>query len=294
MRVVVTGASGFAGGFIARALAETGFEVTALARRNDVKLPASAEARERFRVHRADLVDGIDLPLSQAAVIHAGATSPWKGVADSTIMLDNVVATRRLVRHAQATGVERFIFFSSMSAFGPIDVPAVDENVASRPSDAYGMSKLTCEEILREQVGPMASIALRLPGIVGPGAHRNFLAETARKARAGQSITYFNPEAPFNNAVHIADLAIFVTELLKRQRWQGADMVVLGAAGRMPVREAVSSLCLAIDPGARLQEVRQEKRSFVIDSTKAQAAYGYRPMHIRDVLERFAEEARRD
>ena len=93
---------------------------------------------------------------------------------------------------------------------------SVDESTPVANPDVYGMTKLLGEAMLGEAAPGMSGLALRLPAVIGPGAKRNFLAEAARKLKAGQEVSIFNPDAPFNNAVHCADLGSLIGGVLRR------------------------------------------------------------------------------
>jgi UDP-glucose 4-epimerase len=90
----------------------------------------------------------------------------------------NVQGTRNLAQRAAAAGVRRFVLLSSVKVngqstlpgkvFGPDDDPA--------PKDAYGISKLEAEQVLREicvQTG-MEFVVIRPSLVYGPGVRGNF------------------------------------------------------------------------------------------------------------------------
>lgn len=289
MSVLVTGCGGFAGGCIARRLAEAGYEVVALTRRSPVIPPNSAAARARFRVAAADLADpATDLPACES-IVHAAATSAWHGISVAQMIDDNVTVTRRLVGHALDTGCRRFFFCSSLSAFGAIGTETVDETLPPIAPDAYGTTKLLGEQLLADVAGRLPSLAIRLPAVIGPGSRRNWLSETLRKLKAGEPLVYVNPDKPFNNAVHEADLAAMIAGLLSRTL-HGHDMIVVGAAGQLPVREVVRRLAAAIGSRSEIVLGDRSLRHFLIDSRKAQDRYSFRPQDIAALLDRFAAE----
>jgi nucleoside-diphosphate-sugar epimerase len=280
MRVLLTGAGGFSGARIAAALLARGHQVVAALRSG----PAPAGGVE---VIRGDLAGDLALPEAIDAVVHAAARSQGAGVTVEQYARDNVEATRRLVHHAQRSGARKFIQLSTLSVYGRIEAPLVDESTPFIEPDPYGVSKRKAEELVAAAGIP--SLAMRLPGVLGPGSVRNWLTGVLAAARAGREIAVFSPDAPFNNAVHVEDLACFVAELLERE-WNGADVVTLAAAGRIPVREAVQILVDAAGGRSRLRVDPAPKRSFVISIARAVERYGYRPMEIGALLRRFATE----
>ncbi|MCC7045659.1 MAG: NAD(P)-dependent oxidoreductase [Alphaproteobacteria bacterium] len=281
MKVLITGAGGFLGRHLAIDLARQGFDVVATYR-------GAAPAGVANAV-RLDLVTADGLPAGVEAVVHAAATSAWAGVSAAAMARDNVEATRRLIELATKAGARRFVFCSSMSAFGDIKSGSVDESTPVADPDVYGMTKLIGEALLGEAAPGLSGLALRLPAVIGPGAKRNFLAEALRKMKAGEDVSIFNPDAPFNNAVHCADLGALVAGALRRG-WQGYDMLVLGAAGMTTIRGAVERLKARMRSRSAIVVRAAGKGAFTLDSARAVSRFGYAPMEIAAMLDRYADE----
>jgi UDP-glucose 4-epimerase len=288
VRVLVTGAGGFLGGHIARRLAEVGFEVVAATRNSPVEPPASPAAVRRFGVVAVDLASG-KLPASCDAIVHTAATSAWTGISVDRMLTDNVLASQALVRHALKTNASAFVFFSSMSAFGTIRASVLTEAEPSVDVDAYGLTKLLGEKLLRETAGALPSLSIRLPAVIGRGSKRNWPSEALRKLKAGEPLDYFNPAAPFNNAVHERDIAALVGAALQRGL-SGAEMVVVGAAGQTTVAQAVQVLVDTTGSRSPVTAQSRDRPAFLIDSGKAQRLYGFAPMEILAALRQFVSD----
>jgi nucleoside-diphosphate-sugar epimerase len=288
VRVLVTGAGGFLGGHLARRLADAGFDVIALTRNSPIAPPSSAAAARRFRTIALDLTSG-ELPPSSDAVIHAGATSPWMGISVDQIVSDNVGATQLLVRHAATTKTSIFIFLSSFSAFGTIRAPLVTEVEPCVDVDTYGLTKLLAEKLLQDVADTLPSLAIRLPAVVGRGSKRNWPSEVLRKLKSGEPLKFFNPDAPYNNAVHECDIAALVGTVLQT-KLSGAEMVVVGSAGRTTIADVVRLLVEGTASRSAVASYSSERPSFLIDSAKAQHLYGFAPMEILAALRQFVSD----
>ena len=291
MELLLTGAGGFSGRYLCRYLAERGANVHAVVRRSQAIEPADPYACDRVNLICSDLRETSSFPSRIDAVVHTAATSPADGVTTEMMMLDNVVAMHSLVRYALQARARLFVMFSSVSIYGEVHQPVLDEATPVRNPDVYGMTKLLGEKILEQHAGDLPSVVLRLPGILGPGSRRNWLSVLKQKLRADQPVAFFNPDSEFNNAVHVADLAELVAGQLHRAH-TGCLPAVLGAEGHMTVRDAVELLraeCASLSP-IRMDE--SPRPSFLIDSRRARDELGYRPMRIDDMLRRFAAEDR--
>jgi nucleoside-diphosphate-sugar epimerase len=116
------------------------------------------------------------------------------------------------------------------------------------------------------------------------------LSGVVQAARAGQEIAIYNPDAPYNNAVHVTELCCFIVDLLEQER-TGHDVVTLGAGGVTTVRKAVETLLHAFGSASPVRVMSgSELPSFTISSKRAEERYGYRALDIETMLRRFAAE----
>lgn len=288
MKVLVTGVSGFSGSYIARVLAHAGFDVVGLYRRESALL-AGLRGLPQIQLVRCGLAEAAALPGPFEAVVHAAATSPGPGVSVARIVEDNVGGTFALIDAALGWQTRCFLFCSSMSIYGAITDEVVDENSAIHNPDVYGATKFLAERRLAELAGTMPGLALRLPGIIGPGAQRNWLSGVAAGLRGGANIRAFHLERPFNNAAHVADIAALIETVLRRG-WSGFDAIVLGAAGMTTVRGAIERLAAGLGVTARIEAGEAAKSSFTLSCARAVATYGYNPMDIEAMIDRYARE----
>ena len=288
MRVLVTGVSGFSGSHVARFLAQAGFEVVGLYRR-ETTLLGSLRALPGLKLIPGDIVDAAGLPGPFEAVVHAAATSPGPDVSVAQIVGDNVGGTFALIDAALAWQTRYFLFCSSMSIYGAITDEVVDESCAIRNPDVYGATKFLAERRLAELSGTMSGLALRLPGIIGPGARRNWLSDVAAGLRRGHTIKAFHLDRPFNNAAHVADIAVLIEAVLRRG-WTGFDAIVLGAGGMTTVRGAIERLAAGLGVAVRIETATAAKPSFTLSCRRAIARYEYNPMDIEAMIDRYARE----
>lgn len=233
----------------------------------------------------------VTLPKGIDAVVHAAATSPVPGVDMNAARLvaDNIDLTRRLVEEARAAGISCFVFLSSMSVYGDIGVPVVDESTPQVNPDLYGITKRVGEDLLAVNCGTMAGLSIRLPAVVGHGAARHWLAAAARRLALHQDVSVFHPSAPFNNAIHVTDLADLICRAIEGAAG-GYEVVNVASGGHMPVLEALKLLSHALASRSQILEVASARPSFTVSIDRAAVRLGFSPMPIGTALALYGRE----
>ena len=175
MRVLVTGATGFTGGHLARALAAQRHEVRALVR--EPGPIADALGAAGIEIVAGDLRDaealkgatkGIDV------VYHVAALYRQAGLPSETYHAVNAAAAGHLVEAAARAQVRRVVHCSTVGVHGDVEGPPANEDAPLKPGDLYQRTKLEGERLAREaaaRTGVELTI-VRPSGIFGPGDRR--------------------------------------------------------------------------------------------------------------------------
>ena len=170
MKILVTGATGFIGRILVRALVREGYDVAALVRRTSkVK-----ELPKKIRLIEGDLND---LPSLKKAVegrnvvVHLAAYFEFYPKDVDILYQVNVEGTRNLLTACIGSTVKRFIYCSTTETTGTVANPPATEETELQPMYEYGKSKIQAENAVRE-ISAKAGfeyVILRLVGVVGPG-----------------------------------------------------------------------------------------------------------------------------
>lgn len=163
--VLVTGASGFTGGHLARRLVEEGCTVRALTRRPLSDLPGVdaviGDVRDADSVRRA--MQGVD------TVYHIAALYRQTNVSDREMRDINACGTENLLEAALQAGVGRFVHCSTVGVHGDcVDIPTREDSPYN-PGDIYQQTKLEGELIAQSYRDRLPVAIFRPAGIYGPG-----------------------------------------------------------------------------------------------------------------------------
>ena len=161
MKILVTGATGFVGGHVARRLHKAGHTVLATGR-NQAKGQALGVPFQA--AHLDDLEQALRLVQGQDAVIHCAAlSSPWGSEDD--FFRHNVKVTQNLLQG----GCSRFIHMSSAGVYFSEDSHSMvteEQELPKNQQHRYLASKRRAEEIVQKTKD---WIILRPRAIYGPG-----------------------------------------------------------------------------------------------------------------------------
>ncbi len=176
MKALVTGATGFTGGHLARLLTRQGHSVAALVRPASLA-KADALKAEGVDIPAGDLTDAAAVRRACAGrevVFHIAATYREPGQSDVAYTRVNVDGTRHVLEGALAEGVRRVVHCSTGGVHGHIEHPPANENAPLAPGDIYQRTKLQGEQLAsrfgRER--GLEVVVARPIGIYGPGDTR--------------------------------------------------------------------------------------------------------------------------
>jgi dihydroflavonol-4-reductase len=254
-KALVTGATGFVGAAVARALLAANWEVRVLARRGSDRRNLSGLAIE---VAEGDLTDLKSLEHAARGCIglfHVAADYRLGAPDPEQLYRVNVEGTRNILDAASRAGVQRIVYTSSVATIGiPADGTPGDEatpNSLQNMIGHYKRSKYLAEEVVQEAADAGTSIVIVSPSTpVGPGDVKPTpTGQLVLDAAAGRMPAYVDTGL---NIVHVDDVA--AGHLLAYERGKPGERYILGGLD-MTLREIlgmVSSLVGRPPPRVRL------------------------------------------
>ena len=173
-RIAVTGAAGFIGGAVVRALASAGRDVTAC----DVGLtPAWLPSTVRWIQGSVTDASALDAVFADAgAAIHLAFRMDLEAADPVASVRTNLLGTTLVFDAALRHRLRRVVWGSSVMVYGPIERYArmpVDESAEPMPRTPYGASKLLLEWLARSyRAKGLETVGLRFTTVFGPGRDR--------------------------------------------------------------------------------------------------------------------------
>lgn len=228
MKVLLTGATGFIGSNVARALQTRGHEVRALVRPTSNTMAIDGTD---IQIVHGDILDRDSVAQAvkgRDAVVHCAAMCTYWARDPQVIYRTNVEGTRIVMEEAAKTSVEHIVHTSSTAVLGRSRNGLADESTEPQPGDLrrpYRRSKYMAEKVVME----MAEQGLPAV-VVNPSAPVG--AWDAKPTRTGQMVLDFLRDRMFAymdtglNLVDVEDVA--VGHVLALEKGRPGQRYILG------------------------------------------------------------------
>lgn len=238
--VAVTGASGFLGTHLLRALRDRDVQVLAVSRQR----PSVAGVTYRRSAYDRESLEGA--LQGAGAVVHLAARRTLREDDRWSLgpyLAPNVTIVRQLVDAAALVGVGHIVLASTRVVY-PVDARTrCVEGRDERPLNAYGMSKLFAEQYLRTlgREHDIASVSLRFAALYGEGERATpVLMRFADLARRGEPLTLTGNAQQRLDQLYIADAVEAIIAALERPQVEGP--VNVGSGRAVSVREIATTM----------------------------------------------------
>lgn len=320
MKAFVTGATGFVGSHVARALAEQGVDLRLLVR--------SSSRTENIADVRAELAIGDLCQPESLRKAMSGCEFVFHVAADYRIWVRepehmyraNVEGTRAIIQAAQETGVRRVIYCSSVATMGFTKTgQIVDESTPVALADMVGhykRSKFMAEQIALEAGRKGANVVIVNP--TTPIGERDI-----KPTPTGRIVVDFlNRKFPayVDTGLNLADVKeVARGHLLAMEKARPGERYILGGENltlkqildklatltglpspSMKVPHAVAmgfaifdqfftGMLMGREPRATIDAVKMGRKKMYASSAKAERELGYRVIPVEDALRRAVE-----
>ncbi len=181
MNILVTGATGFIGKHLIKALRDMG-KIYTVSRKVIIPFREDEFIRIGCDLNRESDVEGLMDLIRPDYIFHlAGVSDPGAKHSD---LFENITTTNNLVKYAGQDS--KFIFASSVLVYGS-GGNKKGETDPLTPTNYYGVTKAACEHILnihaRDKENPVNIKIVRLGNVVGAGMTRGVVYDWWKKSR---------------------------------------------------------------------------------------------------------------
>jgi len=305
---LITGAAGFVGSTLAGRLLADGHTVAGIdcftsyyAR--DIKERNLADLRKnpRFTLYErnlatdalSDAVAGVDAVFHQAG--QPGVLPSWGQMFDQYV-INNIVATQRLLEALKGKPLQRFVFASSSTVYGETSDLPLRETSLPKPIVPYGVTKLAAEHLVSMyhfNFG-LPAVVLRYFSVYGPRqrpdmALHKFINAIAR----GETIQIRGDGEQTREATYVDD--IVEANVLAMRAGQGVlgGVYNIGGGESATLNQIIHRIEQTVEREAVTTHVPPQPGELLhqsADTSRARDALGFAPrMPFRDGLRRQVE-----
>ena len=286
--ILVTGASGFLGSYLADACRTVGHPVLGVDCRPPQRAslwadfcvaPCESASWERFLENRDVRVV---FHLAGSASVPDSVRNPYEDFATS------VPGTARLLSHlAQHHPSTHLVFFSSAAVYGNPKVLPIDESTQVMPISPYGIHKATSEYLLQHyaRLHNLRTSILRVFSAFGPGLQKQFFWDLGKRAFQAvalgeKSITLHGTGQESRDFVYVTDIAKAALQVASRPGCPRCEVFNVGSGRETTTTEAASLLVKHLGADLRLMfngAVRHgDPLNWCAETTKL-SSIGFRP-----------------
>jgi len=301
MKLLVTGGAGYVGSVCAKVLLEEGHEVVVV---DDLSTGNADAVPDGARFVLADMVDAAPELLSDEffdGVLHFAAKSL---VGESVVVPElywhgNVVKTLQLLEAMRAAGTPRLVFSSTAATYGEPESVPITEDAPTRPTNAYGATKLAIDFAITSYAAAhgLAATSLRYFNVAGAyaGLGERHATEThliplVLQVATGkrEEILVFGDDWPtpdgtcIRDYIHVRDLADAHVLALQTAQPGSHRIYNLGNGTGFSVREVIACCERVVGKPIAVRDVERragDPAVLIASSEKAVTELGWQPKH---------------
>lgn len=217
--VLIVGKNSYVGEFLCHHFTSKGARLTAVGS-SDCNFLEAESVQHLFQTLR-----GEPLTVLFLAVVNKDVRNSYFA------LLDNVKMAWNLVSSARDANVESLIYFSSVDVYGRSPELPMSETTSLDPDTWYGLSKSTCEWIVREELrSKCPTCILRIPGIFGRARNdRSVIGRFVSSIRQEGKVYLHGDGKVLRDYVFAPDLCRVIERLISR-KMSGTYNVATGAS----------------------------------------------------------------
>jgi len=309
MRIFLTGGEGFIGSHLVERLTAVGHDVTAYVLYNSFGLAGWLDSpdfsgRASTSVTLGDIRDPDSLQSAMAGhdvVIHLAAliAIPYSFQAPRSYIDTNVIGTMNVLEAARRAEVSRVVHTSTSEVYGTAQYVPIDEKHPVVGQSPYSASKIGADQVAHSYWSsfgvPVTTV--RPFNTYGPRqSQRAFIPSVIVQMLSGPESVTLGSLSPTRDLTFVSDTADGFRAVAEGGGGLG-DVFNMGSGFEISMAEVADMLSEiswrkipVIEDSARVRPKNSEVERLWSDSSKIEAAYGWKPSHAgRDGLYRGLE-----
>jgi len=289
MIALVTGCAGFIGSNLTDRLLAQGYEVIGIDCFTDYYPPEikmsniyNAMKNDNFELVKDDILNMKEFPEVEC-VFHLaaqpGVRASW-GKSFDVYTRNNIEATQRLLEFYKETKIEKFVYSSSSSVYGDVDLP-MREGSVTRPVSPYGVTKLAAENLtyLYWKNYGIPTISLRYFTVYGPRQRPDMaIYKFVRAILRGEELMVYGDGTQMRDFTYISD--VVEANLLAAGKKVEGSIFNIGGGSEISVNGLIEKISENTGKDAKIRYVDKQKGDAGFtraDVSKAKDALSWTP-----------------
>lgn len=244
MHIFITSVSSYIGFYLTSQFLSQGHSVTGTYRTLNTNLTALSVNPHLTLIPLEHSYDSPHLHIEGSFNLFINCTGayPDVNVSADDVVYANIKSASLIQSLSTISAGTLIINLSSLSIYGDLKIPLIDSRTNPSPSTPYGSTKLLSEQILNQSYSYSSLVHIRLPVVLGSGAHRAWLPSLLTKLSRGSSVTVYNPDSIYNTCTTLPALLKFILNLCSLTSLTNTHEVNLSSIGDLSIRQIVQLL----------------------------------------------------
>lgn len=307
MKIWLTGAAGFVGSHLAKALVEEGHEVVGIVRSfgsaRAKRLLKDFTGQPNARLIEVDLEDTVSLaqhfheePID--LLIHCASQQPRREINFDAYFRGNVLLLNHLLDQMKEGRTRMIIAFSTVVVYGNTLLKSLSEENSENPSNEYGLSKWMGDQVLqyRTQEAGWNCVTLRMPSLFGPDQEGGLVDAYYRSVLRGEKIEIYSEGKLYRNLLHIDDV-VRVCQLViqKIETLKGYHLFLLGSRNSLTMEQIAHYMIKRMHSGSSIKLVSRRapvEAHWNLSLNKTAKQLNFHPMTIEEGIDRYLDQMR--
>jgi len=301
MNILVSGATGFIGSHMCRALLNRGHKVCGLSISGSTKRIEDIKENEQFSLFKVDIANERQLieklnNIKIDVIFHFASQQPSKQLKFQQFVEINTVGTYNILKLANLKKIKLFIYSSTMGVCGGYPSTVLNEESNISPLTYYDLTKYTGEVLCKmfSDNTSMKCTVLRYPSVFGVGYRGGIVYTYWKFAKRNEPIEVFSKGELYRNVVHIGDVVNANLSVMENQEvLPKFDVFVIGSKNSMKMIDMAEFIVKELGSKSKIIPVdipAPTPFNSVLNISKANKNLSFKPLIIEEGLKKYIKE----